>query len=143
MSATNYDILKLDNGSKIIARQEGLVSLEDIITKIEKVVEYAKKSGESLSFLSDISKVDLDEVSFDKIPQIFKPFKDNVQAMPIVKIAVYNGNNRIEDYLKSSAFSKHENLTSIWIKSFIKLDDAMEWLEFSKSEQKAANEFLG
>jgi len=130
------------NGSILVEKYSGPITKNNILKTDNYIITEEYSELKKLLILCDISEATFSGLDYKEIPELLEAFKSNPDELAGTKLALYHGGNSKEDFLKFSAYSKHEYNLTVFIQSFLSLESAMNWLGFTEEEQLLASKQL-
>lgn len=126
-----YDFWLYPEANLLVEKFSKIVNLQDFDKFDGSRFAEIEKSSKKIDALIDMSDATLFNIKHDEIKKIYQSVIDRVKGDTVMKIAIYNGNNSKDDYLKISLFTKFEN-DRIQMMNFLDLKEAMDWLGLSE-----------
>lgn len=118
--------LLVEKFSKVINREH--------LDKLDGTLYNQMNKERVVLHLADFSDATFFNLEYGEMTDIFNDFIDRLGGDVESKVALYSGNNDKDDYMKVSAFSKHET-GKVQMKNFVELIDAVKWLELSQDDR--------
>lgn len=126
-----YDFWLYPEANLLVEKFSKIVNLKDFEGFDGSRFAELEKTSDKITSLVDMSDATLFNIKHDEVSKIYKSLVDRIKGNTSMKIAIYNGNNSKDDYLKTSLFTKFEN-ERIQMQNFLDLKEAMNWLELSE-----------
>ena len=130
------------NGSLVVEQYVGAVELEHVIALDDQMLTEVPSGIGQLLCLTDISRATFSNLSHEQLVDAFQSIDDHFEKTRRMKLALFTGMNRFEDYQKASTYVRHGERRDLSVLFFNALDTAMIWLGLHDAERALITEQL-
>ncbi len=138
----DYKRFELRDRKVLIEVYQGTFGIEDILQLNENLLATISEAAEPLIILADISKATFPDIPHEMIGELFKAIDEQSNKTDGMKVALYTGNNKFEDFEKASIYARLSSNRPISMIPFNFLHAAVQWLGLNEEEQAEVNNLL-
>ena len=128
-----YSKWTLGNGTIFVEKYVGKISKEAVLKNDDELLNNAGSDAGPVFIISDLSQASWEDIGFGDLLDLFQPIEQNSTNVDM-KIALFCGENSIEDYIKASAYSKYDNKFNINVRVFSSIEEIGNWFRLKEEE---------